>query len=528
MLSGFFRAGFLALSAVVITACQTTGGGGGGVSPLPPMIGPMTVNGVFWGNEPLTVYFSDHGALTESAGTVAMNDLYFTNRYAFQVQLRYQFPAAGFEIQENGVALPLMQARTNTKSRAVRVANQNTVDPVTGQPVPPGTVLEWGWPLPPHLTGPGATPMKPRGVPPPDKSSYSIELINTCAGRPNLYDVNCANPDTIILLTISPPVQPAPPVHGKVFEYKLVEKGTGSRSGETATTPIKAIYIQPRQCAIRSLIVQPMSGKAGDLATVNFETVNCRRVSVNAGSKVIYDDTLQSHAGNVNDSRPFLLPKQTSVVVKLTAWDAMQVPVSRSVTVEIDPCSISPTHTRCEVNCTARPNDPRCPPDCTVTPNDPRCATRCPRTTANPDGELKAWETAQYCGTFHTFPVTIYGCTFEEAQQTYPPNFGCVYTTITGEPVGECMSGLPKQNFEICLSCAQGSATPVLETAMVADSCSVTDASEQAIDLRKPRTCTFISSGRCPCCGLYYPSRCGARLAARRTVPTPRRTASIR
>jgi hypothetical protein len=131
------RLALIALTAIALVGCQTTGSGGG-TSPLPPTIGPTAVNGTFWSGEPLTVYFSNHGTLSESVRTVALNDLYFGNPYAFQVQLRYQFPSVGFEIQEdvqgNTVTLPIMSARTNTKSRPSKV------DPATGR------VIEWDWP----------------------------------------------------------------------------------------------------------------------------------------------------------------------------------------------------------------------------------------------------------------------------------------------------------------------------------------------------------------------------------------------
>ena len=116
MFAFFCRLVFLALTAASLVGCQTTGGGTG-TSPISPGVGPLTVNAAIWPNEPLTVYFSNHGTRAESASTVAINDLFFANPVAFQMQLRYQLAAVGFEIRENGVAIPLLQARTNTKSR---------------------------------------------------------------------------------------------------------------------------------------------------------------------------------------------------------------------------------------------------------------------------------------------------------------------------------------------------------------------------------------------------------------------------
>lgn len=501
MFSKAFQFTYLAVLFFSLIGCQTTGAGGG-TSPLPPTIGPVTENGSIWANEPLTVYFSDHGTVNEYFHTVSMNDLYFANPYAFQVQLRYQFPAVGLEIQEKGVTIPIMQARTNTKSRPSKVAQTDVIDPVTGQvKIRAGTVTEWDWPLPANISPPGATPMSPRGVPPTDKSSYTIEMVNSCAGKPVSSGALCNNPGTILLLTISPPTVPANPVHGQVFEYTLIEKGSGHYANNIATTPIKAIYIRPNKCQIRNLILQPTTGKAGDLAAANFEATDCRRVTLNVSSEqnALFDRVAPTYADNVIDSRNFLLPRTLSVTAKLTAYDAMLKSVSRSGTIQIDPCSISATHSQCPVNCTTTPNDSRCPANCTANPSDPRCVSACPRTTDNPNGESKPWNTGMYCGTFQTIPTTLYGCTFAEAQQAYPPPLGCVYTTITGTPVGECASGLPKQNFDMCLSCTtQGSPTPILESTVVRDMCTLDQAKQSAIDSRKPRSCSFVSVGHCP------------------------------
>ncbi|MGE5384606.1 MAG: hypothetical protein ACM3SV_01835 [Betaproteobacteria bacterium] len=479
MRSNFMRLVFLIASFSALVACQTPGPGGG-ISPLPPTVGPLTVNATIWPNEPLTLYFSHHGTLTESVRTVPLNDLYFANPYAFQVQLGYQFPTAGFEIQENGVPLALLQARTNTKSRPSKI------DPATGR------TIEWDWPFPNQMVA--------RGAPPPDKSSYSLELINTCAGRITTSAAPCANPGAIMLLTISPPTRPANPIHGQVFQYTLVEKGTGSYSGNVATTVIKAIYIQPGQCAIRSLLLQPTTGKAGDIASADFETNGCRRVTLKAGGNVLFDRVAPVFADNVVDSRRFALPKNLSITVGVTAVDSMmRGPVGRSGTIQIDPCSISPTHPQCPINCTANPNDPRCPANCTANPNDPRCRTACPRTTDNPNGEYKDWDTGMYCGTFQVIPTKVFGCTFAEATQAFPPPLGCVYTTITGTPVGECSNGLPKQDFDMCLSCTgSGGGAATNEYAATRDACSLDQAKDAAIDLRKPRTCQFVRAGTCP------------------------------
>jgi len=479
MRAQFLRIVLFILSFSALVACQTTAPGGG-TSPLPPTVGPLTVNTTIWPNEPLTLYFSNHGTLTEAANTVALNDLYFANPYAFQIQLGYQFPAAGFEIRQNGVTLASMQPRTNTKSRPSRI------DPATGR------VVEWDWPLPGQ--------MNPRGVPPSDKSSYSIELVNTCAGRIDPAGNPCASPSATLLLTISPPTRPAPPTHGQTFEYTLVEKGSGNYAGNIATTVIKAVYIQPGQCTNRSLLLQPTTGKAGDIATVDFEATGCRRVTLKAGSDVLFDRVAPVFADHVVDSRRFALPKNLSVTVTLTAQDSMlRGPAPRSGVIRIDPCSISPTHSQCPVNCTASPTDSRCPANCTATPNDPRCRTACPRTTANPNGEYLGWDTGMYCGTFQIIPTKVYGCTYAEAIQAFPPPFGCVYTTITGTPVGECGNGLPKQDFDLCLSCtAAGSTSAVNEYAVVRGACSLDQAKDSAIESRRPRSCQFVRAGTCP------------------------------
>ena len=482
----------LAVTAASLVACQTPGGAG--TAPIAPGVGPLTVNASIWVNEPLTAYFANHGTQAESAGTVAMNDLYFANPFAFQVQLQYQLAATGFEIRENGVAIPLLQARTNTKSRPSKVAPADVIDPATGQVITrAGTVTEWDWPLP-------AT-MLPRGVLPTDKSSYSIELINTCGNRLNPAAVSCANPDAIILLTISPTIRPNNPTHGQVFTYTLIENGSGNFSGSSAKSILNAIFIEQNKCQIRSLILQPTVGKAETLETASFEATDCRRVQLKVSSEqnALFDRVAPTFADNVIDSRGFVLPKVLSVTATLTAHDSMQRAVTRTARVDIDACSISATHPQCPANCTANPSDARCPANCTVTPGDPRCASACPRTTDNPSGAEKAWNTGMYCGTFQTIPVTIYGCSFAAASQAYPPQFGCSYTTITGTPVGSCPSGSPVQNFDLCLSCTPaGGGAVTRETAIAQDVCTLDIAKQSAIDARQPRACTFVSAGRCP------------------------------
>lgn len=482
---------FLALTAASLVACQTPGGTG--TAPIAPGVGPLTVNAVIWPNEPVTVYFSDHGTQAESAGTVAINDLYFANRFAFQMQLRYQLAATGFEILENGVAIPLLQARTNTKSRPSKVAPVDVIDPVTGQVITrAGTVTEWDWPFP--------ASMLPRSVPPTDKSSYSIELINTCGNRLNPSGGPCTNPDAIILLTISPTIRPNNPTHGQVFTYTLVEKGTGNFSGTNATSILKAIFIAQGQCQIRSLILQPTIGKAETLETASFETTGCKRVQLKVSSEQnpLFDRVAPTFADDIIASRGFVLPKALSATATVTAHDAMLRPVTRTERVSIDACSISATHPQCPANCTANPGDERCPANCTATPNDPRCVSACPRTTDNPSGAEKSWNTGMVCNQT-TFPVVIVGCTFAAAERAYPPQFGCSYTTITGTPVGTCSSGLPVRNFDMCLSCTPpGGTTATLESALVRDACTVDSATQSAIAARLPRTCTFVSAARCP------------------------------
>jgi hypothetical protein len=196
--------------ALLFPGCHHSGSG---TSPLPPTIGPIAVNGDFWKDEPLIVYFSSHDTVPETTLTTVQNDLFFANPNAFQVQLSYQVLDTGFEIQEGGVALTSMAARTNSQSRPIVSST--------------GVVTGYTWPLP--------SVMADRGKPPKDKGSYSIEAANTCNGShgtPYLPDVNasqspCPGSSAIVLLTISPPILPAAPTHGHKFAYSLVEKGSG-------------------------------------------------------------------------------------------------------------------------------------------------------------------------------------------------------------------------------------------------------------------------------------------------------------
>ena len=111
--------GIQLFALILMTACTTTGGSGG-LAPLPPALGDRMVNAQQWLNEPLTLYFSKHGLVAESNNTVGQNDLFFQNPFAFQVQLKYQFPTNGFELQDAaGHALTLLPARANTQSTPV-------------------------------------------------------------------------------------------------------------------------------------------------------------------------------------------------------------------------------------------------------------------------------------------------------------------------------------------------------------------------------------------------------------------------
>lgn len=103
-----------------------------------------------------------------------------------------------------------------------------------------------------------------------------------------------------------------------------------------------------------------------------------------------------------------------------------------------------------------------------------------------------------YCGTFQVIPQTIYGCTFAEAKQNFPPAYGCVYTTITGAPVGECPNGVPKNDYDMCLSCkAPGASTATSEYVVIRSACSLNEAKETAISSRVPSTCVFVKPGMC-------------------------------
>ncbi len=494
MFSRIVRLVCIASLIVAIGACQTPGSGGG-TSPIPPQIGPLTVNGQIWANDPLSIDFSRHDLVPESAGTVGINDLLFSNPFSFQVQIRYQFPGNGIEIRENGVPLPILPARTNTKSRASRIAPVNVIDPVTGQvTVRAGTVTEWDWPLPANMIA--------RGVPPPDKSSYSLELIQTCGTRLNPSGGPCANPDTIMLLTISPPTRPADPVQGSTFLYKLIEKGSGSFAGSTAVTDIKAIFIRRGSCQIRSLLLQPAQGKAGELGTADFETSDCRRVvlTVDNEPNPVFDRTAQVFAEAVIDTRKFALPRRTSVGVTLRAYDSAH-PESTSLrrTIQIDPCSISATHPQCPADCSANPNDPRCPVNCIASPGNPRCGP-CTANASNPRGDETQFDVGMYCPAFATLNVAIFGCTLDAAKQAYPPNAGCVYTTISGTPVGTpaaCPGGGQKTLFDMCLSCPVTGSPPALEYKGISDVCTLDEAKQKAIDSLKPRVCTFLKPGTC-------------------------------
>lgn len=467
-------------SLTLLSAC-TTPGGNGGLTPQPPTIGDRMVNAQQWLNEPLTVYFSNHGTIPENANTVGQNDLFFQNPFAFQVQLTYQFPTNGFVLQNStGNVLTQLPARANTQSAPI-------VDPANGK------VIGYTWPSPSH--------MQPRIAVPKDEVSYSIELVNTCSGQIVNSSNKCSSPSAIMLLTISPPTTPAVPTNGQEFDFNLIEKGSGTHLTETKTTSIKAFFIQPNQCVIRNLFLQPSTGKAGNVGTVTFAADGCKRVQLSIGgqSNPLSDAVTTGTSGSVSNSLQFQIPKQISETATLNVWDAMQKKSTKTATMSIDPCSISPTHPQCPVNCPANPNDSRCAYDCTVHPNLPSCQAACPKTTDNPTGELKAWPTGEYCGTFQIIPVTIYGCTLDAAKQAYPPNYGCVYTTTSGTPVGNCPNGQPQQNFEFCLSCADtGGANQGFETVRASNACSLNDAEKAAISARLPRTCAFVSEGQCP------------------------------
>lgn len=452
---------FLTILVTFLVGCQTSGPGGG-TAPLPPTVGPLTHNATFWPADPQTVYFSYHTSVPETAHTGGQDDLYFANPYSFQLELHYQALSVGFEIQENGTPIALLVARTNTDT--------------------------------------GQSQRVPRGVPPADKSSYSIDIMNTCMGQTTLSQLPCASPGAILLLTISPPRLPAAPTAGQAFQYTLVEKGSGSFSSQTATTSLKAVYVAPGKCTISNWYVTPITGKLGDVITANFETDGCKKVTLTAGSDTLLVHLAPGYADHVMDFRKFGLPQELSILASVQAVDAMQRPaLTRSTSIPVDPCSLGALgKATCPVNCTATPNDARCPANCTATSTDPRCVTQCPRTTDNPSGAFKGWSTGEICGLFVMPDQTIYGCTLAQAEMNYPPVYGCVYTATTGKPVGDCPSGAPLQDFDMCLSCtAPGSMGTTAEYATV-KACSLDAAKQPAIDAHKPATCVFVHPGTCP------------------------------
>lgn len=288
-----------------------------------------------------------------------------------------------------------------------------------------------------------------------------------------------------------------------MFTYTLIEKGKGTYSGRTAKTTIKAIYIEPKRCKLRNLYLETPSArpKVGELATAHFEAIECKKASLQEGSWTLFDRTDPNPSVDFNGSRTFALPKALSVTVTLEAEDAMHVRTvpPRSASIGIDPCSISPTHEQCDANCTANPTDSRCPANCTAAPSDPRCATQCPRTPDNPNGEWQQWNVGEWCGGPVITPVVLTGCTYSDAVASVPPHQGCTYTTLASKPVGECPSGLAKEDFDMCLSCTlPPDNTAKDEYAIVRRVCTLDEAKTWAIAARQPRTCQFKHTGECP------------------------------
>jgi hypothetical protein len=79
-----------------------------------------------------------------------------------------------------------------------------------------------------------------------------------------------------------------------------------------------------------NLLVQPQMGKAGEIATADFETNACRRVRLTAGANTLFDRVASQFADNVIESRRFALPKSLTITTTVTAFDSMQRGSQRS------------------------------------------------------------------------------------------------------------------------------------------------------------------------------------------------------
>ena len=433
-----------------------------------------------------------------------MDDVLVGNPYAFQIRID------GGQLLNGGLILKDVATGQEIAATQARVNSSFNCGPLTGQIPRPSSSVQCYW-------NPGQTGFIQRPQLPTNKSSYSLELVPSCRGKLMYTDMRCpaqvggnpdgaqASTDVVTILTISPPISPSIPLHGQKFEYELLSR---TSVGQTSTH-ITAVYVAPGQCHIDNMLSNPNSGKVGDRISIEWFIRDCHQAEVKTNDTAVptlyfrktSSDDIAS-APDFNDSRPYVLPKQTNITFTANAVDAMGRSTSRKVTTTVDPCSISLTHPQCPTRCQASPPPSGCP-----LPPQPQC----PIGEGDANRQQKQFNFEVLCsfggGTAQTQPASEWACTEAEAKQSVNnrAGIGCAVVQSTGawvSPDGsattgpECSGGATKTEWKFCLACSSQSGP--IYTTETRQACFLPDAVNAASANRPTQNCWLQNQGDCP------------------------------
>jgi hypothetical protein len=443
-----------------------------------------------------------------------MNDVLVEGEFAFQVEVSgAQFFSGGLILKDvaTGRELTARQARVNRSfdcgpplPRPAPPADPNSPPPPPAPPPQPSSSVQC-------YHNPGSSRFVPRPALPTNETSYTIELVQVCRGQLRYTDLRCpaaqngdpngpqAPLDAVLLLTISPPTAPAKPAHGQKFEYELISR---TRAGETPTR-LTAIYVEPGRCTLQSLQATPIKGPVGAQVNVQWFAQDCRSIEIRTndpGTPVLSSQIAPADAASLpslNGSRPFQLGSD-ALTVRFTAvaHDSMgRLGGQRTAAVEVEPCSISKTHPRCETRCQATPAPAGCPQ-----PPPPAC----PVGEGDANRQLRNFEVSALCVYGPQWSenrvVTEPACTEQQAQQSVKAQLGPSCTVATGRPVSqECPNGAMKRDWKFCLRCAASAPNSLAVTHdETAKACYLPDAVEMAKRNRPNNICWLQNEGACP------------------------------
>ncbi len=457
-----------------------------------------------------TVFFSQIPWQSMSPGAAHfasgwMNDVLVGNPYSFQLRVDGgNFLNGGLLVRDGASG----QMLTSTPPRVNHGENcgPNGHRPLGGTTATADATRQCYYnpgeqPRDPNAVGFIARPVLPQTV-----ATYSAELVPSCQGRLQYLDMRCASQtDAVTVLTLSPPLRPSAPVHGRKFDYELMSRNNIGDS----VTPFSAIYVEPGRCRIDNFFIAPTSGDATDRVTAEWFVRDCYSVVVKTDDPavpILYSNQVtaanQASEPSFNDSRPYLLPKRATVIMTLEARDALGTRVTRTARVTVDPCSISATSPQCPTRCQATPAPAGCPQ-----PPQPVCAVG----EGDADRQPKLFTFEILCntggGTAFRREESEPACTEAAARQSIQNRqvLGCGVVKLVGDQAPNptdpmtpptCMGGAMPKDWEFCLACSSQSG-PVLSTE-TKNACFLPDAVEAAKLNHPTQNCWLNNAKACP------------------------------